>query len=106
MDTGILWSLIGSFTNVFILTRIAQYFFKRFTKVDDRKRAFIVFFIVAVLDLIGLLIALKDKGMSSGLYYWLFFFMPFLVMWLLKDLMEASRKKKQEEAAQEEQSVK
>lgn len=98
MDTGILWSLIGSFTNVFILTRISQYFFKRFTKVDDRKRAYLTFLIVGVMDLIGLVIAFRDKGVLSGLYYWLFFFLPFLVMWLLKDLMEASRNKKHQEA--------
>ncbi|MGB2691586.1 MAG: hypothetical protein WBB48_03325 [Thermodesulfobacteriota bacterium] len=99
MDTGILWSLIGSFTNVFILTRLAQYFFKRFTKINGRKRAYITFFLVGLIDLIGLVIAFNDKGILSGLYYWLFFFLPFLVMWLLKDLMEASRKNKQQEAS-------
>ncbi len=98
MDTGILWSLIGSFTNVFILTRLAQYFFKRFTKVDDRKRAYITFLIVGVIDLIGLVVAFRGTGILSGIYYWLFFYLPFLVMWLLKDLMEASRNKKHREA--------
>ena len=99
MDTGILWSLVGSFTNVFLLTRAFQYLLKK-TKLEDRKRAFLVFFIVAVLDLIGLFIAFRDKGISSALYYWLFFFLPFLVMWLLKDLLEASRKRKEREAAE------
>ncbi len=98
MDTGVLWSLIGSFTNVFILTRIAQYFFKRFTKVEDRRRAYMTFLIVGVIDLIGLVIAFRDKGILSGIYYWLFFFLPFLIMWLLKDLMEASRNRKHKEA--------
>lgn len=97
MDTGILWSLIGSFTNVFILTRIAQYFLKRFSKVEDRKRAFIVFFIVAAIDLIGLFFFLQDVRLA--LQGWFFYYLPFLVMWLLKDLMEASRKKKQQEAS-------
>ncbi len=95
MNTGILWSLIGSFTNVFILTRIAQYFLKR-TSIDDRKRAFLVFFIVAALDLIGLYIFFKE--ITLALHGWLFYYLPFLIMWLLKDLMEASRKKKQLEA--------
>ncbi len=100
MDTGILWSLIGSFTNVFILTRIAHYFLKR-TKMDDRKRAFVVFFIVAALDLIGLFLFFKE--ITLALHGWLFYYLPFLIMWLLKDLMEASRKKKrlQAEASQD-----
>ena len=37
-----------------------------------------------------------------GLHVWLFYYLPFLVMWLLKDLIEASRKEKEE--AQTEQS--
>jgi len=99
MDTGILWSLIGSFTNVFILTRVAQYLLKR-TSLEDRRRAFVVFFIVASIDLIGLYYFFKD--VRIGLHAWLFYYVPFLVMWLLKDLMEASRKKRQPEASAEE----
>ena len=75
MDTGILWSLIGSFTNVFILTRIAQYFLKRF-KVEDRKRAFLTFFIVAALDLIGLYLFFK-QDIAIALHGWLFYYLPF-----------------------------
>lgn len=97
MDTGVLWSLIGSFTNVFILTRIMQYFLKRFSRVEDRKRAFIVFITIAVIDLIGLFFFLQDVQLA--LQGWLFYYLPFLIMWLLKDLMEASRKKKQQEAS-------
>ena len=96
MDTGILWSLIGSFTNVFILTRIAQYFLKRF-KVEDRRRAFFTFFIVSALDLIGLYLFFK-QDIALALHGWLFYYLPFLIMWLLKDLMEASRNKKHKEA--------
>lgn len=96
MDTGILWSLIGSFTNVFILTRIAQYLLKRM-KVEDRKRAFLTFFIVAALDFIGLYLFFK-QDIAIALHGWLFYYLPFLIMWLLKDLMEASRNKKHKEA--------
>ncbi len=96
MDTGILWSLIGSFTNVFILTRIAQYFLKRM-KVEDRKRAFLTFFIVSALDLIGLYLFFK-QDIALALHGWLFYYLPFLIMWLLKDLMEASRNRKHKEA--------
>lgn len=97
MDTGILWSLIGSFTNVFLLTRAFQYILKK-TKIDDKKRAYLVFVIVAVIDLIGLYIFLNDVRLAfQG---WLFYYLPFLVMWLFKDLMEASRKRKEREAAE------
>jgi len=99
MNTGILWSLIGSFTNVFILTRVLQYLLKR-TNLEDRKRAFLVFFIVALIDLIGLYFFFKEIPLA--LHGWLFYYLPFLVMWLFKDLLEASRKKKQQEASQEE----
>jgi hypothetical protein len=95
MDTGVLWSLVGSFTNVFLLTRALQYLLKR-TSLEDRKRAYLVFFIVATVDLIGLYYFLKDERLA--LQGWLFYYLPFLVMWLLKDLLEASRKKKQREA--------
>ncbi|NIR16497.1 MAG: hypothetical protein GWN86_22265 [Desulfobacterales bacterium] len=68
---------------------------------DDRKRAFVVFFIVAALDLIGLFLFFKE--ITLALHGWLFYYLPFLIMWLLKDLMEASRKKKrlQAEASQD-----
>ena len=93
MSNLIIWQLIGSFTNVFLLTRTAQYFLKR-TKLEDRKRAYVVFFIVASIDLIGLVMFFG--GPRMGLHVWLFYYLPFLVMWLLKDLMEASRKGKEE----------
>lgn len=96
MDTGILWSLISSFTSVLILTRVFQYILKR-TKLEDRTRAYIVFFIVASIDLVGLYFYFGDIAMA--LQGWLFYYLPFLVMWLLKDLMEASRKKKEQEAS-------
>ncbi len=99
MDTGILWSLIGSFTNVFILTRILQYFLKR-TKLEDRRRAYLVFFIVAAIDLIGLYFFFGNIPLA--LHGWLFYYVPFLVMWLMKDLMEASRKKREQKTSNEE----
>lgn len=99
MDTGILWSLIGSFTNVFILTRVLQYLFKR-TNLEDKKRAYLVFFIVASIDIIGLYFFFHDIRLA--LHGWLFYYLPFLVMWLLKDLMEASRKKREQEASAKE----
>jgi len=96
MDTAILWSLISSFTSVFILTRLLQYLLKR-TNLEDRKRAYLVFFIVSVFDLVGLYFYFN--GITLALQGFLFYYLPFLVMWLFKDLLEASRKKKQQEAS-------
>ena len=98
MSGLIIWQLIGSFTNVFLLTRTLDYFLKR-TRVADRKRAYIVFFTIALIDLAGLV--LFFGGLRVGLHVWLFYYLPFLVMWLLKDLMEASRKEKKEDQAVE-----
>jgi 4-hydroxybenzoate polyprenyltransferase len=93
MSGLIVWQLIGSFTNVFLLTRATQYFLKR-TRLGDRKRAYVVFILIGLLDLIGLI--LFFGGLRMGLHTWLFYYAPFLVMWLIKDLMEASRKEKEE----------
>ena len=93
MSNLIIWQLIGSFTNVFLLTRTVQYFLRR-TRLGDRKRAYVVFILIASIDLIGL--EMFFGGPRMGLHVWLFYYLPFLVMWLLKDLMEASRKKEEE----------
>ena len=92
MSGLIVWQLIGSFTNVFLLTRIAQYFLKR-TRLSDRRRAYVVFFLIASIDLVGLVVFFG--GIRTGLHVWLLYYLPFLVMWLLKDLFEASRKEKE-----------
>jgi len=96
MDTAILWSLISSFTSVFVLTRLLQYLLKR-TKLEDRRRAYLVFFLVSVFDLVGLYFYFNS--ITLALQGFLFYYLPFLVMWLFKDLLEASRMKKQREAS-------
>ena len=93
MSNLIIWQLIVSFTNVFLLTRAVQYFLKK-TSLEDRKRAYVVFISIGLLDLIGLIMVFN--GLRMGIYTWLLYYAPFLVMWLLKDLMEASRKKEEE----------
>ena len=98
MSGLIVWQLIGSFTNVFLLTRTANYFLKRLSGLSDKKRAYTVFFLIALIDLIGLV--LFFDGLRMGLHVWGFYYLPFLVMWLLKDLMEASRKEKEEAEAE------
>ena len=99
MSGLIVWQLIGSFTNVFLLTRVTQYFLKM-TRMSGRKRAYVVFFLISSIDMIGLVVFFG--GVRMGLHAFLLYYLPFLVMWLLKDLMEASRKEKEE--AKEEQS--
>ena len=98
MSGLIVWQLLGSFTNVFLLTRVAQYFLKM-TRMRGKTRAYVVFFLVASIDLVGLV--LFFGGMRIGLHVWLLYYLPFLVMWLLKDLMEASRKEKEEAQAEQ-----
>ena len=98
MSGLIVWQLLGSFTNVFLLTRVAQYFLKM-TRMRGKTRAYVVFLLVASIDLVGLV--LFFGGMRMGLHVWLLYYLPFLVMWLLKDLMEASRKEKEEAQAEQ-----
>lgn len=92
MSGLIIWQLIGSFTNVFLLTRTAQYFLKR-SRLDDKKRAYVVFALIGLIDLVGLIMFFD--GLRMGFHVWLFYYLPFLVMWLLKDLMEASKKERE-----------
>jgi len=96
MDTAILWSLISSFTSVLILTRLLQFLLKR-TNLEDRNRAYLVFFIVCIFDIVGLYFYFASIGLA--LQGFLFYYLPFLVMWLFKDLLEASRMKKHREAS-------
>ncbi len=95
----IIWPLLSGFTNAFLLTRVVQYFLK-FTKLPGKTRAYITFFLISSIDLIGLVIYFGD--IRNGLSALLFFYMPFLVMWLMKDLLEASRLER-EKAEEEKQ---
>ena len=103
MSGLIIWQLLGSFTNVFLLTRVTQYFLK-FTKLSGKKRAYITFILISSIDFVGLVIF--TGSIRDGISALLFFYMPFLVMWLLKDLFEASRKEKEmDEQAQETEPI-
>lgn len=86
-----MWRLIGAFINVTLLSRAGQYLLRR-RVTDPRKRAYIVAGAVAVIDFLGMW-AMYDTP-SAGLYYTLFYYVPFIVMWLLKDVLDASRRKR------------
>ncbi len=90
MNSLIIWTLAGAFINVTVLTRVAQYLLRK-TSLRDKKRAIVVFIIVGIIDLLGL--TLFFKSVSVGIQFMIFYYLPFLLMWLLKDFMEASRKK-------------
>ena len=82
-------SLLGAFINVTILTRLLHWILRRKIK-NDSRRSYLVFISVAVFDLSVWSIA---KGLSAAFYNILYFYLPFLVLWLLFDLLEVSKRK-------------
>lgn len=82
-------SLLGAFINVTILTRGAHWLLKKGVS-DDRKRSIIVFGSVTLLDFV---IWMINKGFLSALQIMLFYYVPFLILWLLTDILRARRKK-------------
>jgi len=88
-----LQSLIGAFINVIVLTRGLQYLLKKRMK-DARKRAYIVFISVTVFDSLVLMISQKSL---SALQVMLLYYGPFLVMWLMVDLLNASKENRKQD---------
>jgi len=86
-------SLIGAFINVIVLTRGLQYLLKKRIK-DARKRAYIVFISVTVFDSLVLMISQKSL---SALQVMLLYYGPFLVMWLMVDLLNASKENRKQD---------
>ena len=82
-------SLLGAFINVTILTRGAHWLLKKRVS-DDHKRSIIVFGSVTVLDFI---IWMISKDLLSALHIMLFYYVPFLILWLLTDVLRARRKR-------------
>jgi len=97
MDKQMFFALLDSFIKVLIITRVTKYLVGKIG-FDYRKMAYIVFFVSGIIMLIGLFLTFKN--VENTISVWLYYYVPFLVMWLLKDLMEASRKKKQQEASE------
>lgn len=91
MDTLMMWRLIGAFINVTVLTRAGQLLLRR-RITDPRKRAYAVAGATAAVDFLGMWAMYDAPG--AGLYYTLFYYLPFIVMWLLKDVLDASRQKR------------
>ncbi len=82
-------SLLGAFINVTILTRAAHWLLKRRVS-DDRRRSIIVFGSVTLLDSV---IWTINKDLLSALQIMLFYYVPFLILWLLTDIFRARRKR-------------
>ncbi|MEQ9619444.1 MAG: hypothetical protein RIG61_09755 [Deltaproteobacteria bacterium] len=91
MDTLMMWRLVGAFINVTILSRAAQWILKRWVS-NPYKRAALVFVIVAAIDFLGMWSLYDD--LSTGAYVVLFYYIPLLLIWLLKDIIDEARKKK------------
>jgi hypothetical protein len=80
-------SLLGAFINVTILTRGAHWLLKKRVS-DDHKRSIIVFGSVTLLDFA---IWMINKDLFPALQIMLFYYVPFLILWLLTDLLRARR---------------
>jgi len=81
-------SLLGAFINVTILTRGAHWLLKKRVP-DDHKRSIIVFGSVTILDFA---IWMINKDLFPALQIMLFYYVPFLILWLLTDVLRARRK--------------
>jgi hypothetical protein len=82
-------SLLGAFINVTILTRGAHWLLKKRLS-DDHKRSIIVFGSVTLLDFV---IWTINKDLLSALHIMLFYYVPFLILWLVTDILRARKKR-------------
>jgi Ca2+/Na+ antiporter len=82
------YSLIGAFINVTLLTRVANWLLKNMIP-KDYYRAFIVFGIVTVFDFI---IWIFNKGPKTAFHTMMLYYLPFLILWLLTDILNAAKK--------------
>jgi hypothetical protein len=82
-------SLLGAFINVTILTRGAHWLLKKRVS-DDHKRSIIVFGSVTLLDFV---IWTINKDLLSALHIMLFYYVPFLILWLVTDILRARKKR-------------
>lgn len=90
MDTPMIWRLAGAFINVTLLSRGAQLILRRRVS-DSYKRAYLVVLLVAVVDFAGVWVLYRNP--VTALYIMLFYYLPILIMWFLKDILDASRER-------------
>ncbi|MCI0482442.1 MAG: hypothetical protein L0213_12760 [Candidatus Dadabacteria bacterium] len=88
MDTLMLWRLAGAFINVTILSRGAHLLLRRWIPAPF-KRAYLVLILVALLDFAGIWALYRD--LATSFYIALFYYLPLLMLWFLKDILDASR---------------
>ena len=96
MDKLLLWRLVGAFINVAVLSRSAQWLFKNRIH-SPRKRALSVLVLVFLIEFIGIYYLYKD--ITLALHILLFYYVPFLLMWFLKDLFDASGRQEDKPSA-------
>ncbi|MFQ5788067.1 MAG: hypothetical protein ACE5H1_08815 [Thermodesulfobacteriota bacterium] len=82
-------SLLGAFINVTILTRIAHWILKKKVR-KENYRAFLVFGTITLIDFTVWSI---NKDLLAAIHIMLFYYLPFLILWLLTDIFRARRKK-------------
>lgn len=88
MDTLMLWRLAGAFINVTILSRGAHLLLRRWVP-DAFKRAYLVLILVALLDFAGIWALYRD--LATSFHIALFYYLPLLMLWFLKNILDASR---------------
>lgn len=90
MDKAKMWRLVGAFINVTILSIAAHQILKKWVT-DSYRRSYIVLFSVVLLDFAGVLVLYRAP--VTAIYVMLFYYLPLLIMWFLKDILDASREK-------------
>lgn len=90
MDTLMLWRLVGAFINVTLLSRGAHLLLRRWI-VDPYRRAYVVLILVVVIDFAGVWALYRD--LHTSFYITLFYYVPLIMLWFLKDVLDASGKK-------------
>lgn len=78
-------SLFGAFVNVTVLTRGSDWILKRWV-LDARKRAIFVFCLATTVEAC---IWLISRDLLPALQIMLFYYAPFLILWLLTDILRA-----------------
>jgi hypothetical protein len=96
MDTLMMWRLIGAFVNVTVLSRGLQWLLRRWIS-GPYRRAVLVLALVTVIDFIGVWNLYGDP--AAGAYIMLFYYIPLLLMWFLKDILDAAKQKRSAEGS-------
>lgn len=83
-----IWSLAGAFINVAVLTRLANWLLRRIMP-NEVLRAIAVFISITIIDF---LFWNYSKDFLTALKIMMYYYVPFLTLWLVTDILMARRK--------------